>query len=104
LEIKKMDRMSSMGTSCSREVEVNRQKSVPATLGALEKSLGNHHDLLMQLSQVLQGALSPERPTIAEDNKKSFAECPLAEAVMRNVSGVEECSNIVRSLLSRLEV
>ena len=87
-----------------RSDECVRQKSVPATLSTLEKSLGQHHDLLMQLSQVLQGALSPERTQIAEDPKKSFADCPLAEVVMRNVSGVEECSNIVKSMLSRLEV
>lgn len=70
----------------------------------LEKILGEHHDLLMQLSNVLQGALSPERPTCTPDPKKSSADCPLAEVVMKNVCVVEECSNVVKSLLSRLEV
>ena len=97
-----MNNQLGMGRDCA--AEVSRQKSVPATLSALEKSLGQHHEYLMELSQALQGALSPERPQIQADPKKSFADCPLATAIMANVGGVEECSNIVKTLLSRLEV
>ncbi len=97
-----MDRpMTGMGVCANEPV---RQKSVPASLSVLEKSLGEHHDLLMQLSTILQGALSPERPRSEPEPKKQFANCPVAEVVMRNVGGVEECSYIVRSLLERLEV
>lgn len=97
-----MDRPISGMNMCGTEAV--RQKSVPASLSILEKSLAEHHDLLMQLSNILQGALSPERPRCEPEPKKQFANCPVAEIVMRNVGGVEECSYVVRSLLERLEV